>query len=180
MRHSTRSRADRCIRVPERYSLRAVTTTNSTRKQSIDEILTGLPRRNSQLVRLLYRKTGSSLPRGMAALLGALAERPQRITELAAREGLAQPTVTRMITRLENQGLAARTQDTEDRRVVTVAITEKGQSELLALRASFAEVLRESLATMSDEDVDGLARGVVALQSLIETLRQQTARNTRG
>ena len=150
------------------------------RKDAIDQILTGFPRRNGQVVRLLYRKADTSLPCGMAALLGALEERPQRITELAAREGLAQPTVTRMITRLENQGLAIRTQDRDDRRVVTVAITDEGREQLRALRASFSDVLRESLAAMSDEHVDGLARATEALEALIETLRERPRRNTRG
>jgi DNA-binding MarR family transcriptional regulator len=154
-------------------------TGSTQRGQAIDLILEALPQRNGQLLRLLYRKSGTSLPRGMAALLAALDERPRRITELAAREGLAQPTVTRMITRLEKQGLAERRHDGDDRRVVTVAITARGREELDEVRSSLSVVLRESLAALSDEDVDGLARGAVALGALIETLRGRPPRNGR-
>jgi DNA-binding MarR family transcriptional regulator len=144
------------------------------REPAIDAILASLPRHNTQLARLLYRQVGSPIPRGMATLLAALAEQPQRITQLAAREGLAQPTVTRMIARLEALGLAGREQDADDRRVVVVSITPKGKRELTRLREQYAEVLRRSLAQMDDAEIAALARGAEALQALIGILRRNT------
>jgi DNA-binding MarR family transcriptional regulator len=141
------------------------------RPDAIDAIIASLPRHNTQLARLLYRQVGSPIPRGMATLLAALDERPQRITQLAAREGLAQPTATRMIGRLEAQGLAERRRDADDRRVVVVSITPKGRGALAELRAQYSEVLRASLAQMDDEEIAALARGAEALQSLIAILR---------
>jgi DNA-binding MarR family transcriptional regulator len=148
-----------------------MTGTKADRTAAIEAILASLPRHNTQLARLLYRQVGGPVPRGMAMLLAALDERPQRITRLAAREGLAQPTVTRMIARLEKLGLAARRPDPDDRRVVVVNITAAGKRELTLLRARYHEVLRASLAKMDDADIAALARGAEALQALIGVLR---------
>jgi DNA-binding MarR family transcriptional regulator len=138
-------------------------------------ILSSLPRHNTQLARLLYRQVGGPIPRGMAMLLAALDEQPQRITRLAAREGLAQPTVTRMIARLEKLGLATRSPDPDDRRVVVVSITASGKRELTQLRDRYHEVLRASLLQMDDSEIDALARGAEALQALIEVIRHDGA-----
>ena len=50
---------------------------------------------------------------------------PQRLTDLAAREGVTQPAMTQLITRLEEAGLARREASPDDGRVVLVAITER-------------------------------------------------------
>jgi DNA-binding MarR family transcriptional regulator len=145
---------------------------SGTREDAIAAIVASMPRHNTQLARLLYRQAGSPIPRGMATLLAALDERPQRITQLAAREGLAQPTVTRMINRLEALGLVERRRDDGDRRVFVVGITVKGRRELKQLRARYSAVLRTTLAKMDDEQIDALARGAEALQALIVALRE--------
>jgi DNA-binding MarR family transcriptional regulator len=150
---------------------------SGSREDAIAAIVASMPRHNTQLARLLYRQAGSTIPRGMATLLAALDERPQRVTQLAAREGLAQPTVTRMINRLEALGLVERRRDDGDRRVFVVGITAKGRRELKELRARYSAVLRTTLATMDDEQVDALARGAEALQALIVALRALSPTN---
>jgi DNA-binding MarR family transcriptional regulator len=146
-------------------------TADTTREAIIDEIVATLPRRSALLVRLVHRHAASPIPRGMSTMLTALDGHPQRITELADREGLAQPTVTRMIVRLETLGLVTRERDRDDGRVVVVAITDKGHDELHKLRARFAEVLRESLEALPAEQLDDLHRGSAALQGLVDELR---------
>ena len=55
-------------------------------------------------------------------------EGPRRLTELAAAEGVTQPAMTQLVTRLEKEGLAARGSDPADGRVVVVSITEAGRA----------------------------------------------------
>jgi len=48
---------------------------------------------------------------------------PQRVTDLAALELVAQPTMTAIAGRLEARGFVERKRDAADKRVVTVALT---------------------------------------------------------
>src|ERR1700727_346458 len=55
---------------------------------------------------------------------------PQRLTQLAAREGVTQPAMTQLISRLEEAGLARREASQEDGRGVLVVITDAGRATL--------------------------------------------------
>ncbi|HEX6115729.1 MAG TPA: MarR family transcriptional regulator [Solirubrobacterales bacterium] len=60
-------------------------------------------------------------------LLVALAERPtMSVGELALAAGVAPPTATRMLDGLERDGIVVRAHSAEDRRKVTVELTEEG------------------------------------------------------
>src|SRR5271170_1760667 len=74
-----------------------------------------------------------------AATLAAI-ERfgPQRLTALAAREGVTQPAMTQLISRLEDAGQVRRGSDPDDGRVVLVAITDAGRATLAQRRATRA------------------------------------------
>src|SRR6202034_4695574 len=86
------------------------------------------------LFRSLSPASGLSIP--AAATLASL-ERlgPQRLTVLAAREGVTQPAMTQLISRLEESGLVRREASPEDGRVVLVVITDEGRAVLARRRA---------------------------------------------
>lgn len=149
----------------------AHTVDDASRDRVIAEISEGLPRVNGQLWRLLFRCARVSLPRGMASILAALGDRPQSITELADREGLAQPSVTQIVKRLETLGFVRRERDPDDGRVVEITITEQGHAEFLGMRAAYSRVLHEQLAAMSDTELAALLNALDALRPLVEGLR---------
>jgi DNA-binding MarR family transcriptional regulator len=151
-----------------------------TRNERIEEIVRLLPQRNNQLVRLLTRAARLPLPRGMASLLTAVAEQPRSITQLADGEGLAQPTVTRMIARLESIGLVERSREARDRRIVTVTITPAGRRMLNELRARYRAVFREELADSDDEELEVLVNASRALQRLIDAMQAKALVTTAG
>src|SRR5580704_3291935 len=100
------------------------------------------------LYRSLTAPDGLSLT--AAATLAAI-ERlgPQRLTALAAREGVTQPAMTQLITRLEDAGEVRRESDPEDGRVVLVTITDAGRATLAHRRDSRATRLAVILARLS-------------------------------
>jgi DNA-binding MarR family transcriptional regulator len=59
------------------------------------------------------------------------------------------PDVTRLLDRLEDQGLVGRERDTGDRRVVTTMITRKGQTLLAQIDAPLADFHRRQLGHLS-------------------------------
>jgi DNA-binding MarR family transcriptional regulator len=118
------------------------------------------------LARLLIRDTAGGLSRTEGGVLRALSEAPRRITELAEIEGLAQPTTTLLVKRLEAQGLVRRERQREDERVVLVSITDAGSRALEALRARVLASLRSSLEAMPGDKLSALAAATDALQEL--------------
>jgi DNA-binding MarR family transcriptional regulator len=146
--------------------------TTSTREAAIDEVAGSLVPRASLVTRLLLRHTLHSVSRSEASLLAALEAGPQRITTLAGREGLAQPTTTLMVKRLEERGWVTRERDATDGRVVLVSLTEAGQEALEAVRAEYRRAFRDHMLAMPDDQIANLLTATRALQTLIEALQQ--------
>ena len=75
------------------------------------------------------------------------------ITALAERTGLAKPTLTSMLDRLETSGLVARAANPTDRRQVLIGLTPAGQ----ALRGAYEQVSEEMNARFyqgfSDDEI---------------------------
>jgi DNA-binding MarR family transcriptional regulator len=91
---------------------------------------------------------------------------PRRLTVLAAREGVTQPAMTQLITRLEDTGLVRRAADPADGRVVLVAITDEGRATLASRRARRAEKLAVILAQLSADHRVALTAALPALAAL--------------
>src|SRR3990172_7760941 len=51
---------------------------------------------------------------------------PMRMSEISSHLGVGMPTVTSLVTKLEEKGLVAREHDTKDRRVVFCSTTQWG------------------------------------------------------
>jgi DNA-binding MarR family transcriptional regulator len=151
-----------------------VTTTSAT--TAVDEIAATLVPRASLATRLLLRHTRRRVSRSEAGMLAALGGGPQRITDLAELEGLAQPTTTLLVKRMEERGWASRERDPADGRVVLVSLTEAGATALEELRADYRGALRGHLLAMSEEEIAALAAASTALQTLIDALQRGEAR----
>jgi DNA-binding MarR family transcriptional regulator len=147
----------------------------SDRIAAIDEIAAHLLPRASQLTRLLLGTGSRTLTRAEGGLLSTLSAGPRRITELAATEVLAQPTVTQLVDRLQQRGLVQRDRDAIDRRVVLVSITDAGRAELEQTRAEYRVQLRAAAADLPDADVDALLRATRTLERLIDAVQERRA-----
>jgi DNA-binding MarR family transcriptional regulator len=146
------------------------------RQEVIAEVARLLPQRNGRLGRLLWRHARGDLPRGMTSVLATLEDGPETISRLADKEGTAQPTLTRIIQRLEADGLVHRTASPSDRRVVVVELTREGKSELAATRARYLGVLTDRLDHMTDEQLERMLAASNAVQELIDALRDEPVR----
>jgi DNA-binding MarR family transcriptional regulator len=91
---------------------------------------------------------------------------PQRLTALAAREGVTQPAMTQLISRLEDAGQVRRESDPDDGRVVLVTITDEGRSTLAHRRDSRATRLAVILAQLSPDHLVALDAARPALDAL--------------
>ena len=91
---------------------------------------------------------------------------PQRITDLAAHEGITQPAMTALVNRLEEHGWAERAADPADGRAIRVLLTESGHERLARHRADRTRRIAERLAVLDPDDQRALLAALPALTHL--------------
>lgn len=116
-------------------------------------------------VRSVATAGGLSLP-AAATLARLVREGPQRLTDLAAAEGVAQPTMTQLVSRLERDGYARRSPSADDGRVVLVTVTSAGRRLVQRRRVERSEVFDRALAELDPADRDAVLHAVPALSRL--------------
>ncbi|HKD97853.1 MAG TPA: MarR family transcriptional regulator [Micromonosporaceae bacterium] len=123
-----------------------------------------------RLVALLRRlPSGVELSLTTVSTLNLLErEGPLRLSDIAAREGVTQPGMTQLVTRLERDGYAQRRADPDDARAVLVGITEEGRQMLARRRATRAARLRELMGTLPVADQQRIEAALPALAHLAE------------
>jgi DNA-binding MarR family transcriptional regulator len=98
---------------------------------------------------------------------------PRRITDLAAVEGVTQPSMTALVSVLEGSEFVVRLTDPTDKRVVLVAITDSGFQYLRARRQAGAEAFALLIDKLPSEEVKALAAASGALKHLLELDEEQ-------
>ena len=93
---------------------------------------------------------------------------PRRITDLAVIQGVAQPSMTVLVTTLERSGLVERKGDPADRRVALVALTTAGAELLRTQRRAGAEALIQLIDKLPADEAAALAAAIPALRHLRE------------
>jgi DNA-binding MarR family transcriptional regulator len=101
---------------------------------------------------------GISPPR-LSALSVVVFAGPVGIGALAAAEGVAAPTMSRLVDGLERDGLVRREHDPEDARGVLVRATSLGTRTLTKGRRRRVETLATGLAALSPEELAAIGRG---------------------
>lgn len=94
-------------------------------------------------------------------LAGALTPR-----ELADMERVQPPTMTKIVSKLEDRGLIARTPHPTDRRQVILAATEEGRAVFAQFEKARNEWLAAQLAGLDDVDRETLARAAEIMQQV--------------
>jgi DNA-binding MarR family transcriptional regulator len=123
----------------------------------------------TRLAHVLLRGGDSSLSRTAASVLHRLATAgPQRVTDLAAYESIAQPSATALVGRLEAQRLVTRGADPDDGRAVRVTVTPAGERLLAERRRARAEALEARLAVLDPAEREVVASAIPLLARLAE------------
>jgi DNA-binding MarR family transcriptional regulator len=90
---------------------------------------------------------------------------PRTIGQLATEEGVRSPTMTALVTGLQEDGLVRRRRGPDDRRSVLVDATSRGRRLLEGGRRRRVELLGGALADLSSADAAVLARAADLMEA---------------
>src|SRR5215472_10002602 len=116
--------------------------------------------------RLRRHELAGLTPTQLAALSTVERAGPLRLGDLAAAEGIAPSTLTRLVTVLEEAGYVTRRPDPSDARASTIAITEMGHETMERLRDEGTAMLTASIQLLTREQRAALAAALPSLELL--------------
>jgi DNA-binding MarR family transcriptional regulator len=142
-----------------------------TGRASIDgytrELATSLGRVN----RALARAYPGPLTNGaLSALATVVREGPIRVGELARREGIQPPALSRIVAWLEQGGYLQRQVDPDDRRSAHLVVTEVGRAVYDDVWARRSQALAQAIEKMSEPDKHALLAAVPRLHQLADRI----------
>ncbi|MCT9870574.1 MarR family winged helix-turn-helix transcriptional regulator [Paenarthrobacter aurescens] len=116
--------------------------------------------------RLRIEATGDVITPGQYTVLVHLNGAPQTLRELAEREHVQAPSMTRIVNALTDQGFATRQAHPGDGRQVHISITPAGQEVLAEARSQRTAWLAQRVAGLSEEDRLTLSRAAHIMQEM--------------
>ncbi|CAB4909004.1 unannotated protein [freshwater metagenome] len=145
------------------------TTTDAPDRSSVPEVAAHLRLVITRTARRLRTEASAGLGPSLGAAL-ATVERwgPLSPSELADREGIRRPSATRIVARLEEEGLVAREPDPDDGRSFRVTLTPEGADHIRDVRSRKDAFLARRLERLTPEDRATLDRASDLLERLLE------------
>src|SRR5436190_17692602 len=139
---------------------------------SLGELAARLRIAITRTARRLRQEGGTDLSPSQTAALATIERHgPLTPSELAKLERVQRPTATRIVARLADEGLVARTPDPADRRSFAVAATPKGLSLMRRLRTRKNAYLARRLRGLDAGELATLERAAAILERLQEDER---------
>ena len=110
-----------------------------------------------------------SAPR-LAALSVVVFGGPITLGDLAESEQVRPPTMTRIVTALEEQGLVVKSRDATDRRVIYIAPTMKGRRLLIAGRNRRIQYLANQIEKLDAQEQTILQSAIPVLRKMAQAI----------
>jgi DNA-binding MarR family transcriptional regulator len=124
----------------------------------------------TRLHRRLRQQSAGGLTQSQSSALASVAQLGSpTLGELASRESVQPPSMTRIVAALEQMGLVARVIDATDRRVARVTLTDQGREVLERSRSLKNAFLAGQLHRLHDDE----RRRLGELTGLLERLLAQ-------
>jgi DNA-binding MarR family transcriptional regulator len=139
--------------------------TPAARDGAVDEVIAGyetLMQRLSEGHAPEFLEIDITMPQAkLLYLLGAVGD--LHMSDLVTHLGVALSTVSGLVDKVVDHGLAYRREDLADRRQVVVGLTPAGRQFIDRFRELNARQMRELVAVLDDEELDLVRRALAAL-----------------
>ena len=106
-------------------------------------------------------------PLQLSAMVTVEETGPLRLSELARREAVSVPTMSRVLAALDEQQLVVRTPDPQDARSVLVTLSEEGARRLAEVRSHRTALVARRLRRLDAAQRASLAAALPALEALL-------------
>lgn len=116
--------------------------------------------------RLRVEATGDVITPGQYTVLAHLRGGSLTLGELAAREHVQAPSMTRIVNALREKGFVLRSAHPNDGRQIQISITTAGETVLAEARSQRTAWLAQRVARLSDEDRLTLSRAAQIMQEM--------------
>ncbi len=141
----------------------------TTSRTSADRVAAHLRLVVARTARRLRQEAGAGLSPSQTAALATIDRHgPLTPSELADHERIQRPTVTRLLARLEEDGLVRRAPDPRDRRSALISISDEGRALLRAVRSRKDAFLAQRLRGLDPDDVATLDRAAAILERILD------------
>jgi DNA-binding MarR family transcriptional regulator len=122
-----------------------------------------------RLTRSVRRQETATISHGeISALITLVRSGPLRLSELAAKEGVTAPSMSRIVTDLTEKGYVRRERVAHDRRASLVIITDAGASVAGEAWLTVAEELRRRVSLLGEAEREAMRNALPALEALTE------------
>jgi DNA-binding MarR family transcriptional regulator len=157
--------------VPAAFGTRATLRVNAGRDDVAQVDAARLRLAIGRLSRRLRRHQLAGLTPGQVAALATVdSSGPLRLSELAAIEGIAPSTLTRLVAALEERGYVQRSTVAADARASELVITAGGRDVLHRIRQESTTALAGALAALQPGQLAALAAALPAIEQLADVL----------
>lgn len=92
------------------------------------------------------------------------------MSEIGRKVYISRPNMTSLIDKLVEEGLAERAQDENDRRVIKIAITKKGEESLWKWSEKHHSKMKDKLSVLSEEDLENLYESLETIKAILNKL----------
>ncbi len=150
----------------------AAASTRVGRTAVADDVRTELAARLRLAVGRLNRRIRidgreSIPPLQLSALVTVEELGPLRLSELARREAVTAPTMSRVLSALDEQGLVVRAPDPQDARGVLITLSAEGAVRLDEVRSHRTALVARRLSRLDTAQLAALTEALPALEALL-------------
>jgi DNA-binding MarR family transcriptional regulator len=108
-----------------------------------------------------------NLTRLHLAVMGELSQNNTTMSELANTLMMTKPQLTHLVESLVSQGIVERRPDEKDRRVINLALTEKGRALLKEMKLKVKENTKKRLASLTTEELSQMSTALETLRNIV-------------
>jgi DNA-binding MarR family transcriptional regulator len=108
-----------------------------------------------------------NLTRLHLAVMGELGQNSMTMSELANTLMMTKPQLTHLVDSLVSQGIVERRPDEKDRRVINLALTEKGRALLKEMKLKVKENTKKRLASLTTGELSQMSTALETLRNIV-------------
>jgi DNA-binding MarR family transcriptional regulator len=136
-------------------------------QEAAQEILSIVPHVMRAVAAELRRSDRSIMP-GHYHMMAMLADGHFSLSEIAGRQHVSLPTMSRSMSTLEERGWVEKVRDASDGRITRLKLTDEGRAVLAEIHDVVVAAVNRQLAGLTSQECQQLVRGLAVLHQAFE------------